>query len=66
MLIQTLAVIGILLVTFLIVRYESFVSLPQVRRRMSYDIRGDVPIPYVPVSPWNNPEVGPIHNRPIM
>lgn len=69
MLTQILTIIGILLVIFLIVQWfsiESFVPLPQVRRLMSYDIRGDIPIPYSPVSPWNNPEVGPIHNRPVM
>ena len=40
-------------------------DLPRVRRNMSYDLRGDVPIPYVPVSPWQNAEVGPIYNRPL-
>jgi hypothetical protein len=39
--------------------------LPRVRRNMSYDLRGDIPIPFRPVSPWNNPEVGPIINRPM-
>ena len=46
---------------------ETFVGypLPRVRHLMSYDLRGDIPIPYHPVSPWNNPEVGPIYNEPI-
>jgi hypothetical protein len=39
--------------------------LPQRRRGMSYDIRGDPYIPYIPVSPWNQPTVGPIRNRPL-
>lgn len=39
--------------------------IPRNRRLMSYDLRGDIPIPFVPVSPWNNPEVGPIYNRPL-
>jgi hypothetical protein len=35
-------------------------------RNMSYDIRGDPYIPFVPVSPWNNPEVLPIRNREMI
>lgn len=58
----------IIIVCYLIFRTkENFdgSSLPQVRRLMSYDIRGDIPIPFRQVSPWNNPEVGPIHNRQL-
>jgi hypothetical protein len=43
-------------------------SLPEVRRNMSYDLRGeaDIRIPYTPVGPWNNPEVQPLVNRPMI
>jgi len=34
--------------------------LPRTTRNMSYDIRGDPYIPFVPVSPWYNPEALPI------
>jgi hypothetical protein len=46
---------------------EGFDGYPlfRVRRNMSYDLRGDIPIPYYPVSPWYQPEVGPIYNRPL-
>jgi hypothetical protein len=63
--------IGVLFVVIIIWLYsrtiESFSGdpLPRVRRNMSYDLRGDIPIPFRPVSPWNNPEVGPIHNPQI-
>ncbi len=50
--------------------YENFMpmiyDLPEVRRNMSYDLRGDPYIPYVPVSPWNNPSVRPIRNRQML
>ena len=45
--------------------YFQTLYLPQRRRNMSYDLRGDVPIPYIPVSPWGMPEIGPIYNRPL-
>ena len=45
---------------------ESFMVLPQTRRNMSYDLRGDPYIPYTPVSPWYQPSVGPIRNRPLI
>lgn len=47
---------------------ETFVGypLPRVRHLMSYDLRADIPVPYYPVSPWNNPEVGPIYNRSLI
>jgi hypothetical protein len=72
-------IVGILIILALIslicrsYRTESFQSsimyaLPEVRRNMSYDLRGDadVRIPYSPVGPWNNPEVRPIVNRPLV
>lgn len=51
---------------------ESFIAyplpypLPRVRRNMSYDLRGDLPIPYYGVSPWYQPEVCSILSRPII
>ncbi len=39
--------------------------LIQTKRNMSYDLRGDIPIPYTVVSPWNNSELNPIHNNSI-
>lgn len=40
--------------------------LPQRRRNMSHDLRGDIPIPVRVVSPWNNATVGPLINRPMV
>ena len=34
-------------------------------RNMSYDLRGDIPIPYHQVSPWNQPTSFPIQNKPL-
>jgi hypothetical protein len=34
-------------------------------RNMSYDLRGDVPVTYQDVGPWNNSTRGPIYNRPL-
>lgn len=35
---------------------------PGSRRLSSYDIRGDPPINYQYIGPWNNPEVMPLYN----
>ena len=36
-------------------------------RNMSYDLRGDIPIPKTYVGPWlNSSRAGPIINRPLM
>ena len=40
--------------------------LPQRRRNMSHDLRGDIPIPVRMNSPWNNATVGPLINRPMI
>ena len=34
-------------------------------RNMSYDLRGDVPIPYTDVGPWLNSPHVPIYNKPL-
>ena len=35
-------------------------------RNMSYDLRGDIPIPIGPVGPWlNSPRQAPIVNKPL-
>lgn len=34
-------------------------------RNMSYDLRGDVPIPRTYVGPWNNSSYAPIVNKPL-
>jgi len=36
------------------------------RRNMSYDLRGDIPIPYSYTGPWNNPSRFPIINKSIL
>lgn len=65
MLYTFLIIVAIGLIIWLLYNYENFQPLPRTRRNMSHDLRGDIPIPYIPVSPWNNPEVGPIYNRPL-
>jgi hypothetical protein len=62
-----LAIVGLIVIWACCGCYENFqeVYLPQTRRNMSHDLRGDIPIPYFQVSPWNNPEVGPIYNRQL-
>lgn len=62
----TIVIIVFLIASVFFANFEGFQSLPQTRRNMSYDLRGDIPIPYHQVSPWNNPEVGPIYNRPLI
>jgi hypothetical protein len=59
-------VIHILILILVGIYFTTETFLPQVRHLMSYDLRGDIPIPYRPVSPWNNPEVGPVYNRPLV
>lgn len=34
-------------------------------RNMSYDIRGDIPIPKTYIGPWNISSYAPIYNRPL-
>ena len=34
-------------------------------KNMSYDIRGDVPIPYTYTGPWNQSTLRPIQNKPL-
>ena len=51
--------------------YEGFIVLPPYwniptrhTRGMSYDIRGDVPIPSYDVGPWNNSSWAPVSRMP--
>lgn len=64
-----LAVVSVLVLAFVIYYrsvHEMFMPMPMMsgsKRNMSHDIRGDPYIPYVPVSPFNQPEVLPLRNR---